>query len=664
MIFQFQPILSILSKFPFNMKKNLFLKWLYAALAVMLGAATHAQQPADKEMPKGYDQVRAGIAAGKIDSISYPSKTVGTTRKALVYTPPGFSKKKKYPVLYLLHGIGGDEKEWLKGGNPQFILDNLYADKKLEPMIVVMPNGRAMKDDRAVGNVFDKDKVDAFATFEKDLLNDLIPFVEKKYPALTDREHRAIAGLSMGGGQSLNFGLGNLDTFAWVGGFSSAPNTKRPEELVPNPDEAKKKLKLLWISCGDQDGLISFSKRTHEYLYQNNVPHVYYIEPGGHDFKVWKNGLYMFSQFLFKPVNVASLSKYTVLGSPASTNIRSAQYPQILPDNRVVFRVKAPEAQKVQVDLGKKYEMAKDTAGFWNVTTDSVSRGFHYYSLLIDGLPVVDPASEAFYGMGRTASGIEIPDRDGSYYALKDVPHGAIRTERYLSKASNTWREMSVYTPPGYDQSSVDYPVLYILHGGGEDQRGWAMQGRTNLILDNLIADKKAKPMVIVMLDGNMGNSGGLAGFNETVLRAFENELKQGAIPFVEGNFRVATDAKNRALAGLSMGGLQTLYAGIKNTDLFSSLGVFSSGWFANNPKLSDPQYAFMKENASVINGNLKNLWISMGGKEDIAYQNCQTMLKKFDEMGVKYQYSEYAGGHSWPVWRHDLFGFSQVLFK
>lgn len=646
------------------MKKNVLLTWSYVALAVVLGATAHAQ-PTDKEMPKGFDQVRAGIPIGKLDSVQYASKTVGTTRKALIYTPPGYSKKKKYPVLYLLHGIGGDEKEWLKGGNPQIILDNLYADRKLEPMIVVMPNGRAMKDDRAIGNIFEKDKVEAFATFEKDLLNDLIPFVEKKYATLTDREHRAIAGLSMGGGQSLNFGLGNLDRFAWVGGFSSAPNTKAPQELVPDPEAARKQLKLLWISCGDNDGLITFSKRTHDYLYEKNVPHVYYVESGVHDFKVWKNGLYMFSQFLFKPVDTSTLTKYTVLGTPASTNVRNAKYPQILPDNRVVFRVKAPNAQKVQIDLGKKYDMVKDTAGFWNVTTDSISRGIHYYSLLIDDVAVADPASETFYGMSRMASGIEIPYREGGFYALKDVPHGDIRIKRYFSKALNTWRDMYVYTPPGYDASTSEkYPVLYLLHGGGEDQRGWATQGKTDLILDNLIAEKKAKPMLIVMMDGNVANSGGLAGFNENVLKAFENELKVGVIPFVESNFRVETDAKNRALAGLSMGGLQTLYAGIKNTNMFSSLGVFSSGWFANTPKLSDPQYAFMKENASTINSNLKNFWISQGGKEDIAHQNGQIMMKKFDEMGIKYAYSEYPGGHTWPVWRHDLFMFAPLLFK
>ena len=245
------------------------MKHLTILLAVLIKFCfTGDSQTILKEAPKAFDSLRAGIPNGKIDTVTYESKTVGSKRRALIYTPPGYSKNKKYPVLYLLHGIGGDEKEWLNGGKPQVILDNLYAENKIEPMIVVMPNGRAMKDDRAGGNIFDSAKVQAFTTFEKDLLNDLIPFIEKKYPALTDREHRAIAGLSMGGGQSLNFGLGNLDKFAWVGGFSSAPNTKRPEELVPDPEAAKNKLKLLWISCGDNDGLITFSKRTHDYLYE------------------------------------------------------------------------------------------------------------------------------------------------------------------------------------------------------------------------------------------------------------------------------------------------------------------------------------------------------------------------------------------------------------
>ena len=261
---------------------------LLLAIAAVLNLPAQTQEIV-RHAQAGFDSLHADIPHGKVDTVSYYSKTVDTTRKAVVYTPPGYSKKNKYPVLYLLHGIGGDKNEWLNGGRPQVILDNLYAGGKIEPMIVVMPNGRAMKDDRAGGNIMAPDKVQAFANFERDLLDDLIPAIEKKYPVYSDKEHRAIAGLSMGGGQSLNFGLGNLDKFAWVGGFSSAPNTKTPEALVPDPVKATNQLKLLWISCGASDGLITFSKRTHEYLVKNNVPHIYYIEPGVHDFKVWKN---------------------------------------------------------------------------------------------------------------------------------------------------------------------------------------------------------------------------------------------------------------------------------------------------------------------------------------------------------------------------------------
>jgi enterochelin esterase-like enzyme len=639
-------------------------KLLFALANVLLLNISVYSQEIVKPGPTGFDVLRDSINHGKIDTITYKSKTVDTIRRALIYTPPGYSKKKKYPVLYLLHGIGGDEKEWLNGGKPQVILDNLYAQGKIEPMIVVLPNGRAMKNDRAGGNIFDSAKVQAFANFEKDLLNDLIPFIEKKYSVFTDREHRAIAGLSMGGGQSLNFGLGNLDKFAWIGGFSSAPNTKPAAELVPDINAAKEKIKLLFISCGASDGLISFSKRTHDYLQQNNVPHIYFIEPGVHDFKVWKNGLYMFSQLIFKPVNQSTFSKYPVAGAPAPSNVRNAAYPQILPDSRVIFNIKAPEAKKIQIDLGKKYDLIKDTAGFWKVTTDSISEGFHYYSLLIDGVAVADPASETFYGMGRMASGIEIPFSGGAYYAMRNVPHGDIRIKKYFSRVTNSWRQFYIYTPPDYDSAvNTNYPVLYILHGGGEDERGWATQGKTDLILDNLIAAQKAKPMLVVMMDGNL-SGGGIGGFGERSLQLFERELKEAVMPVVEKNYRIAKGSANTALAGLSMGGLQTLYAGIKNTDQFAYLGVFSSGWWANQPALSDPQYEFMKKNAATINSNLKSFWIAMGGKEDIAYNNCQIMMQKFKEMNIVHIYSEYPGGHTWPVWRNNLYNFAQLLFK
>lgn len=258
-------------------------------------------QDIEVRAPRGFDSLHIAIPHGTVDTIYYYSGTVGVKRRALVYTPPGFTRKKKYPVLYLLHGLGGTENEWVYNAPPQIILDNLYAEKKAVPMVVVMPNGRAMKNDQPGENIFDSTKVKSFSTFERDLLDDLIPYIEKKYPVYKQHQYRAIAGLSMGGGQALNFGLGNLNKFAYVGGFAPAPNTKVPELLVQDIQKARQ-LKLLWISCGVDDYLLWVSKRTHDYLKTNNVPHIYYTEPGAHEFNVWRNDLYIFSQLLFKSV--------------------------------------------------------------------------------------------------------------------------------------------------------------------------------------------------------------------------------------------------------------------------------------------------------------------------------------------------------------------------
>lgn len=255
-------------------------------------------KPAFPAPPEGFDKVRDGIARGKLEMVEYDSKSVGAKRKANVYTPPGYSPDTKYPVLYLLHGIGGDEREWERGGHPEIILDNLIADKKVEPMIVVMPNGRASKDDRPGPDAMRT--APAFGEFDKDLLGSLIPFIESKYSVKADRESRALAGLSMGGGQSLNFGLGKLDTFAWVGGFSSAPNTKPAAELVPDPDKATKQLKLLWLSCGNKDGLIRISQGVHAYLKEKKVPHTWHVDEHNHDFQHWKKALYQFSLLIFR----------------------------------------------------------------------------------------------------------------------------------------------------------------------------------------------------------------------------------------------------------------------------------------------------------------------------------------------------------------------------
>jgi len=304
--------------------------------------------------PAGFDVRRESKPTGLVERIEFDSKVTGGKRPATVYLPPGYSADKKYPVLYLLHGIGGNETHWVGPGSAGVILDNLIADGKAVPMIVVMPNGRASNKPSTLfaggrppgagpgageapaagppsggapagapaagpaggppgapaagpaggppggpGGAAMAVEFEAYAAFERELLGDLIPAIEARYSVAADRAHRALAGLSMGGGQSLNFGLNNVDTFAWVGGFSSAPNTKPPAELLPMPAVARR-LELLWVSCGNEDGLFNISAGVHQYLTEQNVPHKWYIDAGAHTFPVWKNDLYHFASLLFK----------------------------------------------------------------------------------------------------------------------------------------------------------------------------------------------------------------------------------------------------------------------------------------------------------------------------------------------------------------------------
>lgn len=243
------------------------------------------------DAPAGFDSDRKDIARGTIGTVEYDSKSVGAKRKMVIYTPPGYSPERKYPVLYLLHGAGDDETGWQRKGAANAILDNLYADQKIEPMIVVMPNGFA----RNPGNDRGRGRNSAF---EADLLHDILPYVESNYAAQPGAEHRAIAGLSMGGGQALSIGLAHLDTFAWVGGFSSALFGPQAELIGEATD--RKQLRLLWLSCGNADRLIEGSKAFHEALVEQKTPHVWHIDAGSHTWPVWKNDLYLLSQKLFR----------------------------------------------------------------------------------------------------------------------------------------------------------------------------------------------------------------------------------------------------------------------------------------------------------------------------------------------------------------------------
>lgn len=300
--FSHVPIQSYLASVKkLNQTNPLMKKFTVTAMMLCLALANLAFCQSDLLFaPVGFDMPKEGIARGEVKELVYASKTVGVDRKVNVYLPPHYDATKAYPVLYLLHGIGGDEREWLDQGKPHVILDNIYASNKAKPMIIVLPNGRAMKNDRAEGDIFGAEPVKAFATFEEDLLKDLIPYIESNYKVKPGVENRAVAGLSMGGGQSMNFGLGNPEHFAWIGAFSPAPNTKRGDSLLPKPEVTKSNLKLLFLSCGDKDNLMNVTTGAHAFLTEKGIAHTYRILPDHyHDFKYWKNELYFFAQEIF-----------------------------------------------------------------------------------------------------------------------------------------------------------------------------------------------------------------------------------------------------------------------------------------------------------------------------------------------------------------------------
>ena len=366
-------------------------------------------------------------------------------------------------------------------------------------------------------------------------------------------------------------------------------------------------------------------------------------------------------------------------GVPASTNVRGAEYPRILPDLRVIFRLEAPNAQKVQVQFpaGKTYPAERNGEGFWTATTDPLVPGFHYYFLLIDGVSVNDPASETFYGWGRQSSGIEIPESGVDFYDAKDVPHGEVRERWYRSRTTQAWRRIFVYTPPGYDANpGVRYPVLYLQHGAGEDERGWSQQGRVSQIMDNLIAEGKAKPMLIVMEKGYAWKPGesevslwsspppAIDRVFGTLVEVFLNDL----IPLIDSNYRTLPDREHRAMAGLSMGGGAAFFITLDHLDAFAYLGGFSGFDSGSGGAPFDAKTAHhgVMADAAAFNQRVRLLWLGIGtAEEPRMYDGVKNYHLALAQAGIKHVYYESAGtAHEWQTWRRCLREFAPLLFQ
>lgn len=355
----------------------------------------------------------------------------------------------------------------------------------------------------------------------------------------------------------------------------------------------------------------------------------------------------------------------------SSVNQPGKEFPKVNSEGRVRVRIEAPEAKKVQLDIGGvKYDLKKNDQGVWVGESAPQDEGFHYYQLNIDGASVPDPGSKFYYGAGRWGSGIEIPASDDEFYALKDVPHGSVSENIYYSEITQDWRRNFVYTPPGYFENTEErYPVLYLQHGSYEDETGWSSQGHANLILDNLIASGEAKKMIIVMDNGYAYKPEDLknAGDNRPK-SSFEEVLIQEVIPNIDEKFRTIADREHRAIAGLSMGASQTMQIVMNNLDLFAYYGGFSgTANFPGNQKL-DPE-TFLNgafENSEEVNQKLKVLWLGLGTKEpDVFFKTVGEFRDMLEKQDIDYTfYSSHETQHEWLTWRRCLHQYAQLLFK
>jgi enterochelin esterase family protein len=369
---------------------------------------------------------------------------------------------------------------------------------------------------------------------------------------------------------------------------------------------------------------------------------------------------------------------------PAETNVWGAEYPRVDASGRVQIRIKAPDASKVKLNFwsGPKVDMEKQADGFWTATTAPLVPGLHYYVINVDGLDASDPGSRAYFGGSRYTSMVEIPEAGATYYSIQDVPHGQVRDVWYDSKVTGSWRHALVYLPPDYDaQPKKRYPVLYLQHGGGEDETGWIRQGRANFILDNQIAAGESKPMIIVMAYGYARRAGApppksnLAMGSPEMMKqmqemssAFEDDVTQVLIPFVDKTYRTLADRDHRAMAGLSMGGFQTFQVTLKHLDLFSHIGGFSgAGGMMEDRKpdmKTDFDGAFADPAAFAKKVHL--LYLGVGTAEPERFQTrLRGLHDALTEAGIAHVWWQSPGtDHEWQTWRRNLKDFAPKLFR
>ena len=630
------------------------------------------------------------VPHGDVQQHFYTSSVNGHLKKCYVYTPPcyGETAGKKYPVLYLQHGVGEDETGWIWNGKMNLILDNLLAEGSCQEMIVVM----------CCGYAFRKGEEPVFfpGDFGRELVEDCIPYIESHFSVKKGRENRAMAGLSLGSAQAVQIVSRYQQLFAYLGVFSGV-RYEETEEILKQ-QEAYPMLTVFMSAGVGEQGLAELQRKYTDRFAALGVTGIQKSYQGFHEWHVWRESLRDFAKLLFRDTkedegeDVFAYSEVTIpeemldyqtfrdhmlmfdpiykgvifevdeKGQPAGRYRDDPIGSEVtdVTEGKAVFRFRGADAKTVEADIWGmgSFSMTKGEGGWWSCEVSGIEKGFHYYGIKVNGVDVTDGNAPVGYGGFRTINYLEMPEEDFEEYRIRQVPHGVVHMNYYKSKETGRDKLCYVYTPASYD---VDlerrYPVLYLQHGGGENEMGWVWQGRIANIADNLIEQGQMQEMIIVMTTGY--------GFPEEKeyhpsMSAFLEELPDSCVPFIDRTYRTLADREHRAMAGLSMGGMQTQKIVFTHPELFAWAGIFSGGLVIQN---EEDDYSSILLQPEEFHKYFKMLFVACGTKE-VFYESTKKNEETVLEAGTPIEVFEDYGYHDWTFWRHCANVFLRKLFR
>ena len=620
------------------------------------------------------------VPHGKVDYVNYWSDAMGMFGNAMVYTPPFYDKNKdkKYPVMYLISGTTDTEEVYFKVGKMNLILDNLIAEGAAKEMIIVLPYGNPS---RLMGQ--GDSHPTQFDLFNRDFLDNLMPYVEKNYRTINNAANRAIGGFSRGGNQALSIGLNNLDKFSHLCSYSSF-TALRPGQL-DDANSLNKKIRLFWLGVGTDDFLYGNARQFMEDLDKHGIRNIKELTSDKHG-HTWMNARHFLNKslrLLFQDDPYKNAGSYDLAKAPApkdnqqfTPGVMARLFPKPIvspeynKDGTVTFRLNAPEAQAVELEcqmFGGRKALEKDNDGLWSITVTPPAPDIYPYSFFVDGTQMNDPSNpDLFPNEHFKGNMCDVRGKEPSVQDIQRVPQGKVTYCFYHSNNFDIERQLCVYTPAGYDPTGKEkLPVLYLIHGMTDTYETWFKAGKMNHILDNLIAQGKAERMIIVTPYANpypeLIRQGKAKTYDPIDTKRVVDEIVKDVIPYIEQNYNVIQDADHRAVAGFSLGGRQALATGLGNPDIFHYVATYAPAIFGNEyeTNFTNGTYKSIDE----LKSKLKLMWIGTGS-DDFLINASRGLDKYMTENNLKHTFYNPGGGHTWMNCRDYLELTAKELFK